>query len=683
MAQPTLLDPRELLSAALQTRKPWANITEFATSPEYCGLRLYPRQLTILKLIYLETDEMNQYDIDTIESWRDDFLDPDRPTGVQPDVWERVAYLQENGYHHFPHVQAIIGRRGSKGMIGGIIAAERVASFFALDNWQQHFGIAPNKDAYINVVATSALQARKFQFADIREAIEGCAYLRPHIAFSRDTEIAIRTPADVRLAAEMKAAKVPIDHEIATLRVTANSSSSASSRGATAFMIAFDEFAHMLATESGRSSNEVYGSMMPSLDQFGVDAIAYVPSSPYSQTGRFYSLYQEGCIAMPGYEWEGSLESQKDEVGSDDRGDAEDTEEIIDANPEMLILKLPSWEPYVGYQHTKKMYGWEITRPIQEYNTRMKRLENSDPQKFWVERGAQFASVMNAYLDARKVEQMFAPFWGGRELTEQRSGSLRHPYTVHLDPSSTNANFAMCIAHVEMSPPDEEGESWPHVIVDYLKVWKPEDFPEHTLDYIVVQRDIIEIINRFIATESITSDQFNAAGILSALRQAFPKKRVYEETFTAPSNQRRMERFKTALNLGWVHSYRDDFFEQGGSLLEQEAKFLQRKANGRVDKQDVGPVTTKDLFDTLCTVTDRLLGKALDRWTSEQLGGTRMATGSSSTAYLRSPRGQEAEAGMRRTTPSEARSRLSSDSRDRIRGGGTDPARRAMRDRRK
>lgn len=674
MSSPLLIDPAQSLRQALAMDPPWESIVDFATHPSFCGLRLYPRQLTILKLIYLEVEQMNQFDVDTIESWREAFTDPDRPIGVQPDVWERVAYLRANGYHHFPHVQSIIGRRGSKGMIGGVLAAERVAHFYALDNWQGHFGIAPNKDAYINVVATSALQARKFQFADIRETIEGCAYLQPAIAFSRDTEIAIRTPSDLRRMEEMRYRKIPIDHEIASLRVTANSSSSASSRGATAFMVAFDEFAHMLSTDSGRSSNEVYASMMPSLDQFGKDSLAYVPSSPWSQTGRFYSLYQEGCIPMPGHGWDGSVAKTEAEVDEDDRGDSEDFEEVTEANPEMLILKLPSWTPYEGYELAEDLYGWKIERPIQVYDTRMKRLENSDPQKFWVERGAQFATVMNAYLDPAKVDEMFGPFWEGRELHPQHGGALAHQYTVHLDPSSSNANFAMTIAHTELSPPDEHGERWPHVIVDLLKVWRPEDFPDHTLDYVQVQREIIEIIKRFPSTKSITSDQFNAAGILSNLRHAFPDKRVFEETFTAASNQRRMERFKSALNLGWVHSYRDDFFDQGGSLLEQEAKFLQRKANGRVDKQDVGPVTTKDLFDTVCTVTDRLLGEALDRWSNQQLGATRLSSGPSASAYLRSPRYQEGGGGISGLSPSEARSRLSSGGRGRS-AGMSNPAR--------
>ena len=100
-------------------------------------------------------------------------------------------------------------------------------------------------------------------------------------------------------------------------------------------------------------------------------------------------------------------------------------------------------------------------------------------------------------------------------------------------------------------------------------------------------------------------------------------------------NQERYEKFKSALNLGWVSAYRDRFFDDTGSLLEQELKFLSEK-NGKVVKQDFGPVTTKDLADCVQVVTVDLLHEALDRWESGTL--TAAAYGSSDSAGLKSGR---------------------------------------------
>ena len=89
------------------------------------------------------------------------------------------------------------------------------------------------------------------------------------------------------------------------------------------------------------------------------------------------------------------------------------------------------------------------------------------------------------------------------------------------------------------------------------------------------------------------------------------------------------------MNLGWVSSYRDQFFDEHSSLLEQELKFLSEK-NGKVVKQDFGPVTTKDLADCVQVVTVDLLHDALDRW--EQGTLTAAAYGSSDSSGLRSGR---------------------------------------------
>lgn len=120
--------------------------------------------------------------------------------------------------------------------------------------------------------------------------------------------------------------------------------------------------------------------------------------------------------------------------------------------------------------------------------------------------------------------------------------------------------------------------------------------------------------------------------------------------FTKAENQRRMERFKSALNLYWISAYRDGFFEDGGSLLEMESKFLAER-NGVVVKQSFGPCTTKDLFDAVSVVATDLLSDALDRYSGGAL--VHPSFGSSDVAGLRS--GRE----YMRTSTSTALTRMS------------------------
>ena len=666
-------DPLRAFTSALAPKQPWDSIEEFACHPSFCGQKLYPRQRTLLKLIYLETENMTAYDLDVIEQWRHSFMDPDTPEGVQEDIWERVEYLKARGYRHFPHIEAIIGRRGSKGKIGGILGAEKLAYMYSLGNWQDYYGVSPGKDGYLSVVATNSIQAKKFQFADIRETVEGCKYLQRSIATASEYELVIRTPADLERIAYLHQNRMPIDHRIATLHAVAMSSNSASGRGATGFANFFDEFAHMITgTGSNRSSEEVYEAYQPSLDQFGQDSLTYIPSSPFTKVGHFYSLYEQGRVLMANYDPDTGTrrveEKTAKQLGYGD-GDAEEKLTELTANPEMLIVQLPSWGLYEDWHRAQKLIGVNFKRPIQAYDDRMKRLEKANPEKFAVERRSQFASVLNAFLNPRKVDAMFGDVEWRDRIVPQERGRMDIPYRIHCDPGLSNANFALCVGHVEEAPPDEHGEVWPHVIVDYLKVWKPTDFEDHTIDYVLVQKQIAELLRRFPSTTEITFDDWNSAGMIAALKQEFGPKGidVRVEHFTETSNQVRMDRMKSAINLGWVHSYRDDFFgENGDCLLELEAKFLQRKTNGRVDRQEFGPVTTKDLFDAVNVVVDDLLGDALDRWQSRMLGITKPGVGSTDVAGVRSGRSLEALAALKGSggngRPMTARERLAGQS---------------------
>lgn len=656
-----VLDPYAQLEAVMSAAAPWESIVDFATHPYFCGKRLYPRQRTLLRLIFLEVDQMTQYDMDVIEGWRAGFTDKSSPCGVQPDIWQRIQFLRDNGYRHFPHILACLGRRASKGMLGGVLGAETLAYMYSLDDWQAHYGLDPGIDGELTVVATSQSQAARRQFADIRRSVESCKYLRPAIASNKSTELTIRTPADVRRIAELRASGVPIDREIASLRAQAVSSSSASGRGGSGFANFYDEFAHVLSgSGSVKSSEEIYEAYQPSLDQFGKDSLTYIPSSPYTMTGKFYELFKQGSVTLPtGQEFHRGGPADED-IDEDDLLEAQ-------ADPEMLVIQVPSWELYKDWERSPQIpvvkpaggefkKGPRFKRPIQwppdgdkPENLRMRLLERRNPEKFGVERRAKFANVMNAYLDPDAVDGMFKePGWRP-PLAAQDRGYLTRVYRVHCDPSKSGANFACAIGHLEDAPADEHGEVWPHVVFDWLHVWKPEDFPidesgRHRIDYVEIQKRLEEVLGRYPSTKRVTFDQWNSAGMISHLQHKFaPRMTIAEETATAESNRRRAERFKSALNLGWVHAYRDSLNGEEGSLLEMELKFLTEK-NGRVDRQEFGPCTTKDLADCVMTVAADLLHNALDRWNTMLIGAT--AFGSTDVAGMRSGRELERAAAM-------------------------------------
>jgi len=640
------LDPIATLKRAVSPTTPWDSVVDFCTHPSFCGQILYPRQRTLLKLMFLETENMTDYDLEVIEEWRQGFTRHRDVYGVQPDIWHRVEYLKARGYRRFPHIQMVLGRRASKGFMGGLLGAEQIAYLYSLDNFQAHYGIREGKECYLNVGATSQTVAMRQQFKDILQVVEGCKYLQEGISEAKDHILTIRTPADMRRIAEMASAGVHIEHQIASLRAVPLSASSVAGRGSTSFCNMFDEFAHMIyGTNSVKSGDDIYEDWQPNLGQFKQDALTYVASSPFTRVGKFHELYQHGRILMSSYRDESGVSDEAAETLKVANADADSPAELS-AEPTFFIFQGPSWELYRDWERGPKLIQVRFKgAPENDLRDELQqRRRERNPEKFKVEREGQFADVMGQYLDPDKVSAMFRPPGWRPALESQSRGYLKRSYRIHCDPGRTGANFAMAIGHTEevcdtcqWSPensPDPHprscgGRVWPHVIYDLLHVWRPSDFPpdpetgRSTVDYVQVQEDIERILRAFPSTESISFDQWNSAGMIAYLRKEFsPKIRVREVTFTEKENQARCEKFKGALNLGWLHAYSDGFFSDGGSLLEMELKFLAEK-NGKVVKQDVGPVTTKDLADAAMVVATDLLHEDLERY----VAGKNLAVG--------------------------------------------------------
>lgn len=664
-------DPLATLRQSLTKKTPWSSIIEFATSEKYCGQALYPRQQTLLRLIFLEVDQMTSYDRQVIDEWRNGFTDR-IVCGVQPDIWHRVEYLKRRGYRRFPHIQAVLGRRASKGFIGALLGAEQIAYLIAMDNPQANFNIREGKSVFLNVGATSQTQAQRQLFADIREVVRDCAWLLPFVAENKDHQMRLRTPADLRRLARLQSQGHIVEGLIASLWAVPLSASSTVGRGATSYVNMYDEFAfHVQGTGSVKSGDEIYEDWQPSLGQFKKDALTYIPSSPFTKVGKFYELYNQGRVLLRSYEEEMGVVSHdaRSEIAAA-RMIADLDEVELEADPTMLIVQGPSWMLYEDFERGGELTGFQAEFPPENdmRDEEQQRRRRKNPEKFAVERLGQFAEVMGQYLDSAKVEAMFRPVeWRdptlcahcdedglvsqGRlagqpcrhPLSPAPFGRFDHIYRIHVDPSSVDANFALAIGHAEAAPPDANGQVWPHVIIDRLHVWQASDFPENPetgkceIDQTQVEREISELLYTFPSTSIFSSDQWNSVGFLQRLRKKYaPNIRVVEVTATEKVNWERAEKFKAAINLGWVHAYRDTFFNDGKeSLLENECKFLSEK-NGKVYKQEFGPVQTKDLYDAVSTVVVDLLSEALERWDSGTL--TASARGSSNVAGLRSGR---------------------------------------------
>lgn len=560
-------------------------IVEFAESDQYCNKPLYPRQRVFLKLMFLE--ELEGWEEDIVSDW----LSPHGETRISPMVRQQVEWLRENGYSNFPEVQLVGGRRSSKGYITSLAVGKKMHDTWKLGDPGRYYNIDPDKEIYFMCLATALQQAKAYQYADLVSAVTRCRALQPYIGKVQEETFTIKTSADEQYIAQMKTKGMKIGRDFAKLRGVPKSANADSIRGSATMVVVFDEAAFMTSSEGNSSSLEqCYYAAEPALAQFGKDGMIFLNSSPYTKIGFFYDRFV-----------------QSHEVVND-----------MAKFPTLLSFQFPSWEFYRDYEKDPQRrfknaimvspdLDPETLSPDDRDKSREAQLsEKANPDKFKVERRGQWAEVVDSYLNPENVDRAFVSEYKGHPIKMTTSGTYMHRYYAHCDPSSTTAGFGFAVGHMEEFT-DDDGQVVPHVVFDVVKRWNPKDFPGETIQYEVVIDEIVRWAEVFSFAE-LSFDQYYSNVLIQTMRSKLLAKRistrVIEKTATASANFNKYEAFKTAINLDLVHIPTDCPDSEYAKL---EMKFLQVR-NGRVDKQDIGPVQTKDISDCIAEVTATILG---------------------------------------------------------------------------
>jgi hypothetical protein len=576
---------------------------------------MYPRQATLLKIIFLRDDLFTEYDHMVIDEWEASFRSTGN-NGITPNVRSRITQLRAEGRKWFREVLLVMGRRAGKGHISGLSMAYVLWHYMAKGDPQGYYGVDRDKKLVAMVFAGKRDQAKATVWQDAVNYITGAVCFAPYIRAPLQAEkLSVYAPHDfIRMKKRLDQGMNPEEINMATFEIVPKESTLMAGRGPTSFCQAYDEMAHVVASGANRSAEDVYGAATPSLDQFGKDGFIIEPSSPWQMLGQFYTNYCNSIL---------------------------DDEEGNPVYPEMLMIQLASWDIYKDWEmaHTLKVFpdGYEgdlgeyvdmpplyfqpLRGAIQAYDDQMARLEQSNPETFKVERRSHFAVTLDAYLNEDKVRQIFAPWpdrdpsFGGPALGMQTGGRMDIDYCAHGDPSKSNANFGLALAHTEPGP---DGRL--HVVFDKIHHFHPGDFEDHIVDYDEIEGWIWDnMLAPFMPTQ-MTFDQFNSAQVIQRLHRrsrtsGLPKTTtVFEDSATKQKNWQRAEIFKTAVNLGYVHS---PYYEQG----ELELRFLQEK-KGVVDHPDAGPVQTKDVADCMMQCVMNLIGDQIVSMRSE-LGSMR------------------------------------------------------------
>lgn len=614
------------ISKGLSQKK--VGIEEFCESTDYCGKRLYPRQRLLLKLIYLE--ELTGKEEDTLNYW----LQGGRGGNellISPMIREKIQNLRDMDYPHFREVVLVGGRRSSKGFVTGLALAKKMYDTLQLQDPGSYYGIDPDKEIYFSCIAASQDQAKKFQYADLSGTVSRCFAMQDNITKIQELELSIATEADKQMMNRWKRQGGRVGRDISKLRGAALAANASTVRGSATMAAVFDEMAFMQQEgESAQTAASVYDALVPSLAQFGKDAMIFCNSSPYTKIGKFFERYQDGLLIQ------------------DDKPIA----------PLTLTFQFPSWALFEGWQEESPRRFQKAITVSPDWDPEEKKdgkfyhsvddrdailiardEERQDPDTYKVERRGQFAEITDAFLRPEMVDRAYM----GRPTREANSfipmrtnwnsSSFMWKYKAHLDPSSTTAGFGFAMGHVEpLEEPD--GRVREHVIMDIVQRWKPEQFPDGVVDWEVVLNELTRYINLFEPYE-VTFDQFQSQAPIQWLNtwlrdNNLTQTRVYEKTATAQHNWNRAEVFRTALYQGVVHLPLDTADAEWSVL---ELKNLQQINTAgrfpRIDKQEIGPVQTKDMADCIMEVTEALIGNVIANQTRANLGSLPVSLGAS------------------------------------------------------
>lgn len=386
-------------------------------------------------------------------------------------------------------------------------------------------------------------------------------------------------------------------------------------------------------------------------------------SSPYTKVGKFYEIFE---VAMRRFDSHRDVALSATAVGVGEDGEVDMS---VNGDPRQFSFEFPSWELYKGYTKYSSQYkprprgrehgkmptaspDWDplevdaegdqlYSLDDQEFIIGQRTTENSDPETFKVEQRGQFAEVVDAFLIPSLVDRMYMGIPIGTDVdadgspkilynrltTDYGAGASNEKrYKFHLDPSSTTAGFGFAIAHIEHVTNPLTGDEEEHCVFDMVKRWDPKNFPGHVIRWKPILEDVAMYADIFRPYE-ITFDQHQSAEPIQTLQEMLNKRNivcaVYEKVATNESNWKGWQVLKTAIYQGLVHAPYDEFM-WNNPTSQDELKFLQEMPTGgkypKVEKQDIGPVRTKDQADCIRECVFGLIGNLMSTRMRERLG---------------------------------------------------------------
>ena len=289
---------------------PYRNIVSFAE--QGASQRLYPNQALILKTWTL-ADQYTETELATLSEWMSHYMDAE-PTGVSPDLYDRIQTLKTQGYPWFTTIIPVLGRRASKTFLTGIMFCWQTMRILSDPRFSRIYAHR-QQPLSILIGATKKEQVLATLFASYQNMVLNTRWLEPSIIKWNRDRIDFISPWDA-------VAERDSDHPQPSLTVKAVSSNSNDVRGGSIIGFVLDEAFFTRTGDSMFTGDAAIEAARPALNQFGRFSLQMYPSSPWTRTGRVYELYTAARKQIK------------------DGGD-----------PALNTTQLESWRLYEGWEH--------------------------------------------------------------------------------------------------------------------------------------------------------------------------------------------------------------------------------------------------------------------------------------------------------------------------------------------
>ena len=263
---------------------------EFVESAQGLGIRLYPVQRVLLKLIFgipMDKDEKEVPIYDTFcEHLLYTFKETDYIKYVHDQGRINLSTWYDAPVEGYNEVAAIVGRRGGKSQLVSAIAAYKLYRLLNIRSPQDYYGLVSGSPIDFTFMAQDSEGSSRL-YDKMKEDVNRAPFFAPYLRTMTTEEMTFVSDADRHKR------DITPSITVASYACTTNAV-----RGPSSLLLALDEFA-FYRNQIGANSDEIYKAAAPATMQFKAggtregkrESMILIITSPNGKIGKYYELY--------------------------------------------------------------------------------------------------------------------------------------------------------------------------------------------------------------------------------------------------------------------------------------------------------------------------------------------------------------------------------------------------------